>query len=77
MMLGLFYDTLFKAHMPPYATPNNIIWWTHTLSHLDLSHTISSTYSICDISAFSDASSGARIGIIIGNWWDMWSLLPG
>ena len=68
-MLSICHDQPFKPHTPPRHTPEKIQWWLTTLSHHVKPHPIPGPHKVADFSAFSDASSGFGIGIIIGSQW--------
>ena len=76
-MLSLFHDEPFKPRTPPRHTPEEISWWLDKLSRHVQPRPIPGPHTIADLNAFSDASSGVGIGIIIGSHWRAWTLLPG
>lgn len=53
-----------------------VAWWRDMLRYSALERKIPGTVEPVDISAYSDASSDVGIGIIIGDWWRAWRLLP-
>jgi len=64
-------------HTPPADTNDDLRWWKETLTTPDLSRPIPGPSPVVNPFAFSDASSGVGIGIIIGTHWRAWRLLPG
>ena len=64
-MLGSFTSNPFMPHHPPQGTAKDLCWWINTLSHTTVTRNILGPCIVTDRSAFSDASSGVRIGIIV------------
>ncbi|OJT05120.1 hypothetical protein TRAPUB_4081 [Trametes pubescens] len=75
--LGLFHDSPFKPRTPPQSTASDLRWWRATLQRSDLHREIPGPREVWNPSAFSDASSGTGIGIILNGHWRAWRLLPG
>lgn len=72
-MLGIFGSSPFMPHTPPQGLPMDLQWWCHALISsppLPIPHHIHSL----DFNAFSNASSGFRLAITIGNRWRAWRL---
>lgn len=76
-MMGTFHNRPFTPHHPPKHLNEDLTWWTRTLSQPTLSREIPGGRQICDVGGYSDASSSVGIGIIIGDRWRAWRLLPG
>ena len=76
-MLGIFGDAPFKPRTPPRRTPEDIAWWLRTLSAPNVSRPVPGLHPILDLGAFSDASSGVGIAVIVGNRWRAWTLKVG
>jgi hypothetical protein len=74
--MGTFHDHPFQPRHPPKHTSEDLIWWKEKLNSPVIRH-ITAPLPIHDINAFSDASSEVGIGIIIGEGWRAWRLLPG
>jgi hypothetical protein len=75
--LGLAYRRPFLPLHPPRSVPDELEWWTRRLRQPVIKRSVIIPDSLTDISAFSDASTGAGIGIVIGDRWRAWRLLPG
>jgi|SRR6266545_3635129 len=76
-MLSISHNRPFVSRTPPHGTVQDLQWWTQTLRQPDISREVSGPVVISDFKAYSDASSGIGIGIIIGDRWRAWRLLPG
>jgi hypothetical protein len=76
-MLGIFHDNPFKLRTPPRGTEDDLRWWRRLLSRPEVSRPIPTPRPIFDPEAFSDASSGVGVAIVIGGRWRAWRLLPG
>ena len=75
-MLGSFTANPFMPHHPPRDTAKDLSWWLQVLNHTKISRSIPGTCIITDWGAFSDASSGIGISIIIDGRWRAWWLIP-
>jgi hypothetical protein len=75
--LGIFHDSPLKPRTQPSGTEDDLAWWATTLSEPSLSRPIPAVCEIRDLHAYSDASSSIGIGIVIGDHWRAWRLLPG
>ena len=74
-MLFIFGDNPFKLRTPPCNTPNDLKWWTLTLSNIPFpTFSIPRPQPIFDSQAFPDAS-GTGIAIIISQHWHTWQLI--
>jgi hypothetical protein len=76
-MLGSFGNCPFTPHHAPRDTATDLDWWLQTLSSPDLMRAIPGPHPVTNCSAFSDASSGIGIGIVIQGRWRAWRLVPG
>ena len=76
-MLGTCAKKPFLPHHPDKAIITDLLWWVDALSSGAISRPIFPPTPFIDPRAFSDASSGVGLGIIIGNTWRAWHLLPG
>jgi hypothetical protein len=76
-MLGIFKDRPFLPRTPPISTQKDLEWWKETLSAPHPSRTIPGFCIVHEFHAYSDASSGHGIGIVINERWRAWNLLPG
>ena len=75
-MMGALQARPFVPRHPPKSIDEDLNWWTHTLSLPSLSRDIPGGRHITDVHGFSDASSAVGIGIVIGDRWRAWRLLP-
>lgn len=75
--MALFAGNPFKLRTPPKSSILEINWWSDTLSSAALIRTVPGPIELADPHAFSDASSGVGIGIVIAGRWRAWRLLPG
>ncbi|GJF00897.1 hypothetical protein PsYK624_172010 [Phanerochaete sordida] len=75
-MLGIFRDKALVPHHAPSGTDDDLRWWLRVLSST-LTSPIRGPTPIVDVPAFSDASSGVGIAIVIHDRWRAWRLLPG
>ncbi|GJE98771.1 hypothetical protein PsYK624_150070 [Phanerochaete sordida] len=75
-MLGVFRDKALVPHHAPSGTDDDLRWWLSTLSST-LTSPIRGPSLVVDVPAFSDASSGVGIAIVIHDRWRAWTLLPG
>ena len=76
-LMASFGENPFIPHHAPRYTANDLAWWHDVLHSPRLSRSIPGPSSITDRHAFSDASSGFGIGVVVGNRWRAWRLLPG
>ena len=76
-MIGTFNGRPFVPHRPPKHLHEDLAWWQTVLSLPSLSREIPGGRQIYDVQGYSDASSAVGIGIVIGNRWRAWRLLPG
>jgi hypothetical protein len=77
IMLGSFASSPFVPHHPPRDTAKDLSWWLSVLNLPVISRPIPGPCIVTDRAAFSDASSGIGIGIVIGDRWRAWRLIPG
>jgi hypothetical protein len=76
-MLGIFGDNPHMPRTPPRGTHRDLVWWEQILSCAVLYRSIPGPCEVIDCSAFSDASSGTGVAIVIQGRWRAWRLLPG
>ncbi|RXW15240.1 hypothetical protein EST38_g10612 [Candolleomyces aberdarensis] len=78
-MLGLYSNRPFALRHPPSSVRQDLEWWLSILCRTSVYQSISSMFPtrLTDYGAFSDASSGVGIAIVIGDQWRAWRLLPG
>jgi hypothetical protein len=76
-LMGSFSINPFIPHHAPRHTAADLSWWLHELNSPRISRPIPGPAFVTDRDAFSDASSGVGIGIVIGgSQWRAWRLLP-
>jgi hypothetical protein len=75
--LGVFHDTPFKPRSPPRHLQEDLRWWASALTQPNVQRPLHTSVTVADLSAFSDASSEVGIGIVIGERWRAWRLIPG
>jgi len=76
-MMGTFHERPFVPRHPPKHLAEDLTWWLELLSRPSLSREIPGNRQILDVKGYSDASSTVGIGIVIGDKWRAWRLLPG
>ena len=76
-LMASFSSNPFKPHHAPRHTNTDLSWWLHELSLPRVARPIPGPATVTDWSAFSDASSGVGIGVVIGSKWHAWRLVPG
>ncbi|KAF4622148.1 hypothetical protein D9613_009325 [Agrocybe pediades] len=76
-MLGSYGDSVLSSRHPPRSICGELDWWSASLRNSSLSRPIPLPKELVDIQAFSDASSGVGIAIVIGQHWRAWRLIPG
>ena len=76
-LMASFSENPFVPHHAPRHTTADLSWWLNALNSPRISRSIPGPASVTDRHAFSDASSGFGIGIVIGNRWRAWRLIPG
>jgi hypothetical protein len=62
---------------PPKRTPADLRWWERELSSPGISRPIPGPVVVAEVRAFSDASSGIGVAVVLGDLWRAWRLLPG
>ena len=77
ILMALFHDRPFTPRHSPKTLTDDLSWWINILSQPTLSRPIPGNRIITDVQAYSDASSTTGLGIVIGNQWRAWQLLPG
>ena len=76
-MLGLYSNSPFMSRHPPKSVHGDLQWWSSRLAQEFLGRPIPSPKQLTDLGAYSDASSGIGIAIIINGRWRAWRLIPG
>jgi len=76
-LMASFSENPFVPHHAPRHTIADLSWWFHALDSPRVSRSIPGPAFVTDRDAFSDASSGFGIGIVISNRWRAWRLVPG
>ena len=76
-LMGSFNENPFIPHHAPRHTTEDLSWWFNALSSPKIQRPIPGPAFVVDRAAFSDASSGVGIGIVIGSQWRAWRLIPG
>lgn len=76
-MLAVRDTSPYIPHSSPKGLRDDLRWWWHTLSKPILTRPIPGPAFLWDMGAFSDASSGIGITIIINGRWRAWRLIPG
>jgi hypothetical protein len=76
MLAGLRQAPPFSNHHPPKGLADDLQWWKTQLSS-PISRDIPGPAEIFDPQAYSDASGGYGIGIVICGHWRAYRLLPG
>ncbi|KAF7308080.1 Reverse transcriptase ribonuclease h [Mycena kentingensis (nom. inval.)] len=59
------------------AVASDLDWWTRKLSDHTLVRPIPGPCPVTNLAAFSDASSGVGVAIVIDGWWRAWRLKRG
>ena len=77
ILMALFHDRPFTPQHSPKTLTDDLSWWINILSQPTLSRPIPGNRIITDVQAYSDASSTTGLGIVIGDQWRAWQLLPG
>ena len=75
IFLGNFHDTPFQPRTPPKGTHADLNWWLAKLHSPSVARPIPGPSLLHDHHAFSDASSGMGLGIIVGEHWRAWKLV--
>jgi hypothetical protein len=73
--MGNFRATPFQPRTPPKGTHADLDWWLARLTAPAVPHPIPGPIVLHDHSAFSDASSGMGLGIVVGEHWRAWRLI--
>jgi hypothetical protein len=75
IFMGNFHNTPFQPRTPPKGTHADLDWWLSRLLPLSIARPIPGPIALHDHSAFSDASSGMGLGIVVGEHWRAWRLV--
>jgi hypothetical protein len=76
-MLGTCHDRPFVPRAAAKGIDHELGWWASVLRRQCLSRPIPGPVRMLDVGAFSDASSGVGIAIVIRDRWRAWRLIPG
>ena len=76
-LMASFSKNPFVPHHAPRHTAADLSWWLDALDSPRISRSIPGPAIVMDKHAFSDASSGFGIGVVIGSRWRAWRLIPG
>jgi hypothetical protein len=76
-MLSTCSTKPFLPHRAGKSVAQDLEWWSSLLQSGGVSRPIYPPLPPQDPLAFSDASSGIGIGIVIGDFWRAWRLIPG
>lgn len=76
-MLRLAFDKPFLPRRPVKSLEADFLWWSTLLQSSFVGRSIPKPLTLHDPAAYSDASSGVGIAIIIGGRWRAWRLLKG
>lgn len=75
--LGIFGDNPWLPRTPPKGTVEDLAWWEEQLARVLTPRAIPSPLPLQDILAYSDASSGVGIAVVVGGEWRAWRLRAG
>lgn len=76
--IAIFHDKPFLKRTPPKNLYKDLQWWREVLgASTTPQRQLPGLRPVADIGAFSDASSTIGIGIVVGERWRAWRLLPG
>lgn len=75
IFMGNFHHTPFQPRTPPKGTRADLDWWLTRLTSPPVPRSIPGPIVLHDHSAFSDASSGVGLGIVVGEHWRAWTLI--
>jgi hypothetical protein len=76
-MLTTSHHSPFIPQSATKGIASDLDWWLSVLRQPSLSRTIPAPVELHDIGAFSDASSGVGVAIIVAGRWRAWRLIPG
>jgi hypothetical protein len=69
------HSSPFQPRTPPRGTHADLEWWLTRLLLPPIARPIPGQITLHDHHAFSDASSGAGLGIVVGEHWRAWTLV--
>ena len=75
--MSMCHECPFTPQHSPRHLADNLTWWKSLLARPELSREIPSGRHFTNVSGFSDASSIIGVGIVLGDRWRAWRLLPG
>jgi hypothetical protein len=73
-MLATCTKQLFLPHRPDKSIQEDLLWWLNKILTGAITQPISTPTAPLNLHAFSDASSGFGIGIVVGTKWRAWRL---
>ncbi|OJA19459.1 hypothetical protein AZE42_05674 [Rhizopogon vesiculosus] len=76
-MLSICGAKPFVPHRPEKHVAEDLDWWSSLLQSGGASRPIYPLPTLKNPHAYSDTSSGIGIGIVIGDYWHAWRLIPG
>jgi hypothetical protein len=76
-MMRLCADKPFMPHRAIKSVAADLRWWTERLQRGEVACPIKPPSFVSDPRAFSDASSGVGIAVVVGSYWRAWILTPG
>jgi hypothetical protein len=76
-MLSLCGEKPFLPHRAGEKVADDLNWWSDILQTGGVAQGIYPALKLKNPFAFSDASSGIGIGIVVGEHWRAWRLIPG
>ena len=76
-MLSTCANRLFAPHRPSNGIAEDLRWWREKILSRSCIRPIIPPPTFLDLKAFSDASSGFGISIVIGQRWHSWRLILG
>jgi hypothetical protein len=79
IFMGLFNAERerYMERTPPKHLPDDLDWWEHQLLVHSLERELRGPACVRDVHTYLDASSGTGVGVVIGDRWRAWRLLPG
>ena len=76
-MLRTSHHSPFVPHSAGKGVARDLDWWLSVLQRPILGRPIPAPVDLCNVGAFSDASSGIGIAIVVSGRWRAWRLIPG
>ena len=76
-MMSMCHERPFTPRHSPRHLTDDLAWWKSLLARPELSREIPGGRHFTNVGGFSDASSTIGVGIVLGDRWRAWRLLPG